>query len=173
MIQALRGKFSDSALRHAVCLEKSNTYDIELLTTTEVERLYNRFFPKSTSAEVVASRLIDEMELKRLRSIILADAQFVGLYTPSDWTRFNNFMKYKSVFKQPLNAYTLEQFPLLIKQFKSIGCVLSSNLRSRRGASSTSCHRSLLRWFDVPANRCEARFCLRARAAVVSRSVHI
>ncbi|MFJ1492618.1 hypothetical protein ACILFL_13640, partial [Capnocytophaga canis] len=36
------------------------------------------------------------------------------------WTRFNNFMKYKSVFKQPLNAYTLEQFPVLIKQFKSI-----------------------------------------------------
>lgn len=120
MIQALRKKFSPSTLEQAVYLEKPNTYDIETLTTTEVERLYNRFFPKPTSAEVVASRLIDEMELKRLRSIILADAQFVGLYTPSDWTRFNNFMKYKSVFKQPLNAYTLEQFPVLIKQFKSI-----------------------------------------------------
>lgn len=120
MIQALRGKFSDLALRHAVCLEKPNTYDIETLTTTEVERLYNRFFPKPTSAEVVASALAEEIELKRLRSIVLADAQFVGLYTPNNWTRFNNFMKYKSVFKQPLNAYTLEQFPSLIKQFKSI-----------------------------------------------------
>lgn len=120
MIQALRKKFSPSTLEQAVYLEKPNTYNIENLTATEVERLYNRFFPKPTSAEVVASRLIDEMELKRLRSIVLTDAQFVGLYTPDNWTRFNNFMKYRSVLKKPLNAYTLDEFPLLIKQFKSI-----------------------------------------------------
>ncbi|WP_172918547.1 hypothetical protein [Capnocytophaga canis] len=120
MIQALRKKFSPSTLEQAVYLEKPNTYNIENLTATEVERLYNRFFPKPTSAEVVASRLIDEMELKRLRSIVLTDAQFVGLYTPDNWTRFNNFMKYRSVLKKLLNAYTLDEFPLLIKQFKSI-----------------------------------------------------
>lgn len=103
-----------------VCLEKPNTYDIETLTLSEVERLYNRFFPKPIPAEAVVSALAGEIELKRLRSIVLTDAQFVGLYTPDNWTRFNNFMKYRSILKKPLNAYTLDEFPLLIKQFKSI-----------------------------------------------------
>lgn len=120
MIQALRQKFSDSALEQMAYLENRNTNAIEDLSDEEIARLYFRFFPKQKTIEEIAVALSDELELKRLRSIVLADAQFVGLYTPDNWMRFNQFMKYKSVFKQPLNAYTLEQFPLLIKQFKSI-----------------------------------------------------
>lgn len=120
MIQALREKFSVSALEQMVYLENRNANAIEDLSDEEIARLYFRFFPKQKTIEEIAVALSDELELKRLRSIVLADAQFVGLYTPDNWMRFNQFMKYKSVFKQPLNAYTLEQFPLLIKQFKSI-----------------------------------------------------
>lgn len=60
------------------------------------------------------------LELKRLRSIILADAQYLGIYKPGDWTSFNRFMLHKSVKRKDLNLYKIEEFPALIKQFKSM-----------------------------------------------------
>lgn len=120
MIQALRQKFSTLALEQIVSLEKPNVFDMEALTDTEIEKIYFRFFPKPPTAEQIAVALSDELELKRLRSIILADAQYLGLYQPNNWQKFNAFMKEKSVLKKPLNAYKIDEFPLLIKQFKSM-----------------------------------------------------
>jgi hypothetical protein len=119
MIKALQNRFDSGALGQAVWLETSRTTNIEDCTVQELETLYNRFFPKKNYALQVYEMELDN-ELKRLRSIILSDATKIGIYTVGDWTRFNQFMKAKSVLKKDLKDYKLEEFPSLIKQFKSI-----------------------------------------------------
>lgn len=120
MIQALQQKFTPSALEQMVSLERKDTFNIEVLTYEEVAKLYFRFFPKPKTTQEINELLFQELELKKLRSIILADAQYMGLYSPNNWLVFNGFMKNRSVLKKPLNEYSIQEMPLLIKQFKSM-----------------------------------------------------
>lgn len=122
-INALCNKFDASALGQAVYLETRRTTNINDLTMQELDILYNRFFPKKTPMDYVIE-LAQQNELKRLRSVILKEAQILGIYTPNSWANFNRFMKFKSYLKKPLNDYNIEEFPELIKQFKSMSAKL-------------------------------------------------
>lgn len=119
----LLSKFSKENLEQSVYMEsKGRTSDLDLLTSDEIKALFYLFFP-TEKPQNNAKRLLQleqEKELKRLRSVILADAQYIGLYVPNNWTRFNRFMQQNSVFKKGLNRYSLDEFPELIKQFKSM-----------------------------------------------------
>lgn len=120
MIVRLKAKFGNDAIGQVVWLDTERTTDIYEMSAEEVTRLYLRFFPKAKSVIEVMGGLMEEQELKRLRSVILADAQYIGLYVPGNWTAFNRFMLEKSVFKKPLNRYTIGEFPELKRQFKSL-----------------------------------------------------
>ncbi|MEQ3500632.1 hypothetical protein ABMY20_12815 [Tenacibaculum sp. SSH1-16] len=119
----LLSKFSRENLEQSVYMQSNGrTFDIDMLTTDELQGLFYLFFPME-KPQKQAKRVLDleqEKELKRLRSVILSDAQKIGLYTPGDWTRFNEFMSKSSVLKKGLNRYKLDEFPELIKQFKSM-----------------------------------------------------
>lgn len=123
MIQKLHSKFIPSSLEYTV-FEQSNkrTYIIEELTNSELQGLFYLFFPneKPQTTTQKIENLQKNQELKRLRAIILNDAQIMGIYKTGDWSVFNGFMKKISVLKKPLNQYEIEEFPLLIKQFKSM-----------------------------------------------------
>ncbi|MCG8868089.1 hypothetical protein G1K81_13410 [Tenacibaculum finnmarkense] len=123
MIEELHSKFSISSLEDAI-FDQSNfrTSNIEELTESELKALYYLFFSskKPITIEEELQRLQTQQELKRLRSVILNDAQNIGLYKPDDWQKFNVFMKNKSVLKKPLNSYEICEFPALILQFKSM-----------------------------------------------------
>lgn len=119
MLEQLREKFSTSTLEQIAWLETRRSGDIATLSAQQLEQVYYRFFPKTNSEKVVQA-LAQELELKRLRSIVLADAQYLGIYRADSWLAFNGFMKNRSVLKKPLNYYTIEELPLLIQQFKSM-----------------------------------------------------
>lgn len=114
-------KFSKLALEES-CWHKSGgrTGDLDELEASELESLYLMFFPKQKTAnEIIQEQAMDKY-LKNLRSIILKDAQYIGLYDPQDWTSFNEFMKTKSPLKKVLPFYKVDEFDALIKQFKSL-----------------------------------------------------
>ena len=118
--QLLR-KFSPVALRSAIELQTNyRATTLQQLNASEVEELYYRFFPKPLSTVDVITKQQQEMHLKSLRSTILKDAQYIGLYDPQDWTSFNEFMKNRSPLKKVLPFYKLDEFDLLLKQFKSL-----------------------------------------------------
>lgn len=96
----------------------NRTTILEELKRSEIDLLLKIYRPVPYAE--MALKLEQEKELKRLRSIILADAQYIGLYKPGNWTRFNNFMQKRSVLKKGLNRYQLHEFAELIKQFKSM-----------------------------------------------------
>ncbi|WP_233890536.1 hypothetical protein, partial [Tenacibaculum piscium] len=100
---------------------KGRTSRIEKLEADEIAAIYYLFHPneRPKSDKEKLTEFQQQAELKRLRSIILADAQYIGLYNPNNWNKFNAFMKHTSVLKKPLNAYKIADFPQLIKQFKS------------------------------------------------------
>lgn len=61
-----------------------------------------------------------EIEKKKRRSIVLAIATRVGLHDPTDWAKFNGFMKERSILKKQLNQYSIEELDKLIIQFRGI-----------------------------------------------------
>ncbi len=121
--ERLLTKFTRQNLEQTVYMQsKGRTSDLDLLTTEELQGLYFLFFPNEKPSNVAKRvlQLEQEKEIKRLRSIILSDAQYIGLFTPGNWKRFNDFMTQNSVFKKSLNKYSVDEFPELIKQFKSM-----------------------------------------------------
>lgn len=123
MIKKLHSKFTPKNLEYSI-YEQSNkrTYLINELTNSELENLFFLFFPneKPANPEKELINMQEAHELKRLRSIILNDAQIIGIYKTGDWSVFNRFMLKLSVLKKPLNQYEISEFPMLIKQFKSM-----------------------------------------------------
>lgn len=120
MIQKLRDKFGEQGLRSAVELHTNyNKWQVEDLTVNELIKLYQRFFPQKSPVEKVFERE-KEQKVKKLRSVVLKDATYIGLLRIDDWRDFNNWMLKLSPLKKPLNAYKLEEFEPLIKQFKSL-----------------------------------------------------
>ncbi|CAA0144809.1 conserved hypothetical protein [Tenacibaculum maritimum] len=134
----LYAKFSVDSLKHTIWLDTNGrTNDIDELKNDELSRLFYMFFPgerpKTYAEQLHQSN--KEKEVKRLRSIILSDAQYIGLYVPGDWTRFNRFMKNASPLKKPLNKYQLNEFTELLKQFKSMRYKFDKN-KTTVGSSS-------------------------------------
>lgn len=117
----LEKKFSRSELEPAIWLHtNSRTGNLHELTPEELESLYYMFFPKHLTVYEELNNQYAEKHLKSLRSIILKDAQYIGLYDPQDWTNFNRFMLELSPLKKALKDYNAEEFEPLIKQFKSL-----------------------------------------------------
>lgn len=120
MIQRLKDKFSDAALRSAVELHTNyQKWDIEDLTQEELTALYQRFCPQKSPAEKVFELEV-EKKVKSLRAIILTDATYIGMLEPNNWKEFNAWMLNLSPLKKPLNDYKINEFGDLIKQFKSL-----------------------------------------------------
>ena len=119
MIIALRQKLSPNALEQAVWLETHRTCQLLEATDEELNNLYHRFC-HTPNYKAIAEDLLNESEVKRLRSIILADAQVMGILKQNNWVYFNKFMKERSPLKKFLRDYTLEELPELVRQFKSM-----------------------------------------------------
>ena len=119
--QQLLTKFSHLALEE-ICWSKSKarTGDIDELYPNELEAVYFMFFsaPKSSTEIIKEQQQLNY--IKSLRSTVLKDAQYIGLYDPQDWKSFNDFMVKYSPLKKFLNKYTADEFLPLIKQFKSL-----------------------------------------------------
>lgn len=121
MREHLLQKFKRTELEPTIWLHTSyRTGNIHDLTPEELESLYYCFFPKKLSMYEELNNQYAKEQLKGLRSIVLKDAQYIGLYDPQDWNPFNRFMLELSPFKKPLNKYSTEEFEPLIKQFKSL-----------------------------------------------------
>ncbi len=119
MIQRLRDKLG-VGLRSAVELHTNyHKWQIEDLTDEELTGLYQRFCPQKTSEQKVFELELQN-RIKALKSIVLKDATYIGLLTPESWEAFNTWMLERSPFKKSLNAYKLDEFEPLIKQFKSL-----------------------------------------------------
>lgn len=61
-----------------------------------------------------------EAERKKLRAIVLKIATDTGIKEPSDFVKFNRFMKEYSILKKDLHKYTLEELHDLVKQFRGL-----------------------------------------------------
>ena len=126
----LLDKFSAKNLEYTILeISKLRTKQIEGLELSELKELYYLFFPleKPKTAIQRLSFLENEQQLRKYRSAILKDAEYLGIYTVGDWKRFNGFMLNKSVFKKPLNKYEIEEFTPLLKQFKSMKSKFDKN----------------------------------------------
>ena len=119
MIITLRQKLSPKALEQAVWLETHRTCQLLEATDEELNALYQRFC-FTPNYQAIATDLLNETEVKRLRSIILADAQAMGILKKNNWALFNKFMKERSPLKKFLRDYTLDELPELVRQFKSM-----------------------------------------------------
>lgn len=118
MIQKLLRRFGENGIAHSVWMHTQRTFSLEECTDAEICEIFSLFFP--TEMRDPLEVLQKEQRLKHLRSIVLKDAQYLGLYDPQDWSRFNSFMKNHSPLKKQLNKYTEDEFEPLIKQFKSM-----------------------------------------------------
>lgn len=121
MKEKLLQKFSKLSLEEC-CWSESNgrTGDIDQLEASELEKVFLLFFPKQkTSAEIIQEQSLEKY-IKKMRSIILKDAHYIGLYDPQDWASFNKWMLERSPLKKQLNHYKADEFEPLIKQFKSL-----------------------------------------------------
>ncbi|WP_187477823.1 hypothetical protein [Amniculibacterium sp. G2-70] len=96
------------------------THNLDELDDNELDSFYHLFFPRKPKIEDVLTKMEQDKELKRLRAIILKDAHYMGLYNPHDFSGFNAFMEKSSVLKKVLPFYKIDEFPELIKQFKSM-----------------------------------------------------
>lgn len=105
---------------------KGRTKSSTMLTGEEIRDLVWRFEHEFQQGrhEVDGTRmgvdLIVTFEMKRIRSVILKIATYVGLKEPNSFDRFNNFMKNRSVLKKELHKYTLDELHLLQAQFRQI-----------------------------------------------------
>lgn len=114
-------RFTSQSLEQSIWMHSNyRTGSIHELSPEELEGLYYMFFPKKTSVFEELNKEYALSQLKKLRSTILKDAQYIGLYDPQDWSKFNNFMLELSPLKKPLNKYESHEFEPLIKQFKSL-----------------------------------------------------
>ncbi|MFL0089708.1 hypothetical protein [Tenacibaculum maritimum] len=126
----LLSRFSKESLKFTVLEEsKGRTNDIDELTEEELSSIFFMLFPSKRiiTPERRLLNLEEEKKIRHLRSIILSDAQYIGLYKPNNWTDFNAFMLKKSILKKPLNNYKINEFANLIKQFKAMKSKYDSN----------------------------------------------
>ncbi|ROH98302.1 hypothetical protein EGI16_21735 [Chryseobacterium sp. G0240] len=121
MREHLIKKFKPEQLQPTIWMHTGyRTGNINELTREELESLYYSFFPKQQTVYEELNNQYAEQHLKSLRSIVLKDAQYIGLYDPQNWEPFNRFMLELSPLKKPLKNYSANEFDLLIRQFKSL-----------------------------------------------------
>lgn len=117
MKERLLKRFDSFQLGQNAWLQTRRTTNIDELTDEELREMYRLFFP---SKQEQINKLEQVNKIKALRSIVLKDAQYLGLYTPNSWERFNRFMLERSPYKKRLTDYKEHEFELLIKQLKSM-----------------------------------------------------
>lgn len=117
MKERLLSRFDGFQIGQNVWLQTHRTTDIDELTPEELKSMYELFFP---SKEEQLQKIQEQNRIRELRSIVLKEAQYLGLYTPNSWERFNRFMTERSPLKKRLTAYKESEFPVLIKQLKSM-----------------------------------------------------
>lgn len=61
-----------------------------------------------------------ELLLRKKRATVLTIAQRCAIHDPEDWSKFNGFMKNRSICKKPLKDYTYEELNKLIQQFRKL-----------------------------------------------------
>lgn len=117
MKRELSLRFDEAQLAQIVWMHTHRTTLMEELNPREIYEIYQIFFNDS---ETRMRNLEHKQRIKELRSIVLKDAQYLGLYTPNSWERFNRFMLKRSPLKKRLVDYKEEEFEGLIKQLKSM-----------------------------------------------------
>ena len=100
MIITLRQKLSPKALEQAVWLETHRTCQLLEATDEELNALYQRFC-FTPNYQAIATDLLNETEVKRLRSIILADAQAMGILKQNIWALQYVYERTKPLKKVP------------------------------------------------------------------------
>ncbi|AZB17597.1 hypothetical protein EG352_07360 [Chryseobacterium indologenes] len=143
MREHLNQKFTPEELQPTIWMHTNyRTGNIFELTPEELESLYYAFFPKQPTIYEELNNQYTQQHLKSLRSVVLKDAQYIGLYDPQDWTNFNRFMLELSPLKKALNKYTADEFEPLIKQFKSLRS--KYNRSAKIPGSKEWCHKNRL-----------------------------
>lgn len=61
-----------------------------------------------------------ETYCRKMRSQVLKIATETGIKETDSWVNFNRFMLNHSIFKKELKAYTLQELPELVRQFRGI-----------------------------------------------------
>lgn len=103
------------------------------LTLQEIKVICGRMQSSSFASNVNAN---NQLASKKKRSIVLAIATKVGIHDTSNWSKFNSFMKDRSILKKQLNHYTLSELDKLIKQFRGI----ESNFEKSAKKAGTIAH---------------------------------
>ncbi|MFK5282654.1 hypothetical protein ACI3PL_24125, partial [Lacticaseibacillus paracasei] len=70
--------------------------------------------------DAAAVDLTIQAECKKLRAVVLKIATDTGIKEPSDFVKFNRFMRDYSILKKELHKYTIEELHKLITQFRGI-----------------------------------------------------
>lgn len=105
---------------------KGRTKSSTMLTNEELRDIIWKFENQFTIArhEADGTRrgvdLVVDAELKRLRSVILKIATYVGIKERDGFESFNRFMVSRSILKKELHKYTLEELHLLRAQFHQL-----------------------------------------------------
>jgi hypothetical protein len=92
----------------------SSTKDLEL---SEMKDL---IFKLETNFDAPSAALYLESERKKLRAVVLKIATDTGIKEPTDFVRFNSFMKNYSILKKEMHKYTLDELQDLVKQFRGL-----------------------------------------------------
>jgi hypothetical protein len=92
---------------------KGRTRSVKDLSDKELDD-----FCKELESRFTASDF--ELEMKRKRSVVLTLATRTGIKEADSWSKFNTWMKNKSIFKKELYAYDYDELDQLIRQFRGL-----------------------------------------------------
>ncbi|MDP2061330.1 MAG: hypothetical protein U1C58_06180 [Flavobacteriaceae bacterium] len=69
-----------------------------------------------------ANQQQDQIELimRRKRSVVLTIATRTGIKEPNGWSKFNLWMKNRSIFKKELHNYDFDELDQLVRQFRGL-----------------------------------------------------
>lgn len=114
----------DDDTRHNLVYAWTNgrTNSSRELTGSEVDDLVWKFendFLFRANPRQAASALM-ELAIKQKRSAVLAIAQRTGIHEGASFSRFNQWMKNRSVLKKRLNDYTFDELDQLIQQMHAL-----------------------------------------------------
>jgi len=83
------------------------------LSTKELQSLCGELQNRQQQGEL-------EMIMRRKRSVVLTIATRTGIKEPNGWSKFNLWMKSKSIFKKELHKYDYDELDQLVRQFRGL-----------------------------------------------------
>jgi hypothetical protein len=105
----------------------------------ELQEMRDLCFKLETNFDSQTALLYLEAERKKLRAIVLKIATDTGIKEPTDFVKFNRFMKEYSILKKDLHRYTLDELHDLVKQFRAI----------ERNYKKSASHPGTKAWFNA------------------------